>query len=286
MEDNKKPAFVVGSKSFTAVAINAAAKAGEWIKSRVGIYKQLDTKTSPHDLVTEVDKGAEVMIRKLIQTHFPDHDFLGEESVEPGAEASAKAVAGYADSEYLWIVDPIDGTTNFVHGNPYFCVSIALAVKGELMLGVIYDPMHDEMFVAEKGKGAYVHGNPMAVSPEAALSDSLMAVGYNPDRNFALPLNMKGINALATQTRSLRTLGSAALQLAYVAAGRLTGYYEVGLNSWDIAAGVLLVTESGGKVTDTRGGAFTLNTRHLAATNGKIHQELLEVLDKSEATGL
>jgi myo-inositol-1(or 4)-monophosphatase len=286
LEDNKKPAFVVGSKSYTAVAINAAAKAGEWIKSRLGIYKQLDTKTAPNDLVTEVDKGAEIMIRKLIQTHFPDHDFLGEESVEPGAEASAKAVAGYADSEYLWIVDPIDGTTNFVHGNPYFCVSIALAIKGELAVGIIYDPMHDEMFVAEKGKGAYVHGQPMAVSGERILSDSLLAVGFNPERSFALPNNMKGITALSTQTRSLRTLGSAALQLAYVAAGRLTGYYEVGLNAWDIAAGVLLVTESGGKVTDTKGGAYTLSTRHLAATNGRIHQELLDTLETAGATGL
>ncbi|WP_223067006.1 inositol monophosphatase family protein [Paenibacillus caui] len=286
MEDNNKPSYVVGSKSFTAVAINAAAKAGEWIKSRVGIYKELNTKLSPQDLVTEVDKGAEIMIRKLIKTHFPNHDFLGEESVEPGAKASAEAVAGYADSEYLWIVDPIDGTTNFVHGNPYFCVSIALAIKGELTVGVIYDPMHDEMFVAEKGKGAYVHGKPMSVSKETELSGSLLAIGYNPEREFALPNNMKGIAALSTRTRSLRAMGSAALHLAYVAAGRLTGYYEVGLNSWDVAAGVLLVKESGGQVTDTQGGPYHLAARHLAATNGHIHQELLQTLKEAEATGL
>lgn len=286
MEENKQPAYVVGSKSFTAVAINTAAKAGEWIKSRVGIYKELNTKQSAHDLVTEVDKGAEIMIRKLIKTHFPEHDILGEESVEPGAAASAAAIEEHSASEYLWIVDPIDGTTNFVHGNPYFCVSIALAFKGDLLLGVIYDPMHDEMFVAEKGKGAYVHGNPMKVSKESKLSDSLLTVGFNPDYNFAMPANMKGINALSTKTRSLRAMGSAALHLAYVAAGRVTGYYEVGLNAWDTAAGVLLVKESGGQVTDTKGGSFQLGTRHLVATNGPIHQELLGVLEEAGATGL
>lgn len=285
-KENKQPPYVVGSKSFTAVAINTAAKAGEWIKSRLGAYKELNTKQSPQDLVTEVDKGAEVMIRKLIKTHFPQHDILGEESVEPGAAASAAAVAEYASSDYLWIVDPIDGTTNFVHGNPYFCVSIALAYKGDVLLGVIYDPMHNEMFVAEKGKGAYVHGEPMKVSNEALVSDSLLAVGFNPDRSFALPLNMNGITALASRARSLRAMGSAALHLAYVAAGRITGYYEVGLNAWDSAAGMLLVKESGGKVTDTRGGDYQLATRHIVATNGRIHSELLNLLDEAEATGL
>ncbi|AWB43363.1 inositol monophosphatase [Paenibacillus sp. CAA11] len=282
---NKMP-YVVSSKSPTAVAINAAAKTGEWIKSRLGAFKELGTKLSPQDLVTDVDKGAEIMIRKLIQTHFPEHDFLGEEGVEPGPEASSKAVQELEDSEYLWIVDPIDGTTNFVHGFPYFCVSIALAHKGEIIVGVIYDPMRDEMFVAEKGKGAYVHGNLMSVSKETELAGSLMAIGFNPEREFALPNNMKGITALSTRTRSLRAAGAAAMHLAYVAAGRVTGYYEVGLNVWDIAAGVLLVTESGGKVTDTKGNPYSLSTRHLAATNGLIHDELLGVLDEAGATGL
>lgn len=288
MEINKKDKipYVVGSKSPTAVAINAAAKTGEWIKSRLGGIKELGTKVSPQDLVTDVDKGAEIMIRKLIQTHFPDHDFLGEEGVEPGTAASVEAVNEHKNSEYLWIIDPIDGTTNFVHGFPYFCVSIALAHKGELTVGVIYDPMRDELFVAEKGKGAYVHGNVMNVSKETELAGSLMAIGFNPEREFALPTNMKGITALSTRTRSLRAMGAAALHLAHVAAGRVTGYYEVGLNLWDIAAGVLLVQESGGKITDTKGNPYHLGTRHLVATNGLIHQELLEVLDQADATGL
>lgn len=281
-----KVPYVVGSKSPTAVAINSAAKTGEWIKSRLGAVKELSTKVSPQDLVTDVDKGAETMIRNLILTHFPDHVILGEEGVEPGSAASIEALQNALDAEYLWIVDPIDGTTNFVQGFPYFCVSIALAYKGELIVGVIYDPMRDELFVAEKGKGAYIHGVKSEVSREEKVSDSVLAIGFNPDRDYALPLNMKAINALADQTRSLRAMGSAAMHLAYVAAGRLSGYYEVGLNSWDIAAGVLLVQESGGKVTDTLGNDFHLGVRNMIATNGKIHAELVQKIEAADATGL
>ncbi|MEK4508726.1 inositol monophosphatase family protein [Paenibacillus sp. FSL K6-2524] len=286
LESKMKVPYVVGSKSPTAVAINCASKAGEWIKSRLGLVKELDTKLSAQDLVTDVDKGAELMIRKLILTHFPDHDILGEEDVAPGAAAAVKALSEVRDSEYLWIVDPIDGTTNFVHGFPYFCVSIALAYKGEVIVGVIYDPIRDELFVAEKGKGAYIHGKKSEVSNDGSLSDSILAIGFNPDRDFALPVNMKGITALSGEVRSLRAVGSAALHLAYVATGRVSGYYEVGLNSWDVAAGVLLVTESGGVVSDTAGNPYHLGVRNLVATNGKIHAELLETLSAADATGL
>lgn len=286
MESNPKVPYVVGSKSPMAVAINCAAKAGEWIKSRLGSFHDLNTKQSPQDLVTDVDKGAEAMIRKLILTHFPDHAILGEEGVAPGAAASAEALKQASESEYLWIVDPVDGTTNFVHGFPFFCVSIALAYKGEIIIGVIYDPMRDEMFVAEKGKGAYIHGQPSKVSSDASLSGSIVAVGFNPDREFALPVNMRGLNALSGEVRSLRAAGSAALHLAYVAAGRLSGYYEVGLNAWDVAAGALIVKESGGIVTDTTGNPYHIGVRHLIASNGKIHEELLGVVRAADATGL
>ncbi|MNO83099.1 Inositol-1-monophosphatase [compost metagenome] len=285
MEDQSKVPYVVGSKSPTAVAINSASKAGEWIKSRLGMHQELKTKVSPQDLVTDVDKGAEMMIRKLILTHFPDHDILGEEGVEPGAVASAAALSQASQSEYLWIVDPIDGTTNFVHGFPFFCVSIALAYCGEVIVGVIYDPMKDEMFVAEKGKGVYIHGNHGEVSKETRLADSVIAVGFNPDRAFGLPTNMKGINALAGATRSIRAGGSAALHLAYVSIGRLSGYYEVGLNAWDIAAGALMVAESGGIVTDTIGNPYDIGVRHVVASNGQVHAELLDTLKVAKATG-
>jgi myo-inositol-1(or 4)-monophosphatase len=281
----EKVPYVVSSKSYTAVAVNAASKAGEWIKSRLGTVKQLSTKHSPQDLVTEVDKGAEQMIRRLILTHFPDHAILGEEGVKPGAEASAKALAAALEEEYLWIVDPVDGTTNFVHGLPFYSVSIALAHKGEVIVGVIYDPSRDEMFVAEKGKGVYVHGNPMTVSGEGRLSDSLVAIGFPPDPGFAMPVNMRAVQALAPQVRSLRAVGSAALHLAYVAAGRLSAYTEVGLNAWDLAAGALLVQEAGGTVTDTLGQPYDLGVRHVIASNGAIHQELAAVLKGAGATG-
>lgn len=274
---------VLGGKSFTAVAINCAAKAGEWITTKMGKHASLDIKQSPHDLVTEVDKGSERLIRNLIATHFPHHSFLGEEGVEPGPEASAQALADASGAEYLWIVDPIDGTTNFVHEFPFFCVSIALAYRGEVIVGVVYDPVKDELFVAEKGKGAYVHGKRMSVSRDETLKNSLVATGFPPDHRYALPLNLKGIAAIAPQTRNLRVAGSAALHMAYVAAGRLSGFWEIGLNSWDMAAGSLLIQESGGVVTDTRGEPYTLGVRNVAASNASIHQELLDALANAEA---
>jgi len=284
-QEDKVP-YVVTSKGYTAVAINAAAKVGEWIKSRVGTIKELDTKFSPQDLVTEVDKGAEQMIRKLILTHFPDHAILGEEGVEPGPEASALALNESLQEEYLWIVDPLDGTTNYVHGYPFYAVSIALAHKGEVIVGVIYDPNKDELFVAEKGKGAYVHGRTTSVSNEETLATSLLATGFPADQNFALPINMEGLQHLAPKVRNIRSSGSAALHLAYVATGRISGFWEIGLNAWDLAAGVLLVKESGGIVTDTLGRPYDLSVRHVVASNGHIHNELVGSLKEAGATGL
>lgn len=274
---------IVGGKSFTAVAINCAAKAGEWVMTKLGNYATLEMKYSAHDLVTEVDKGSERLIRKLIGTHFPDHSFLGEEGVEPGPEASAKALEEASSSEYLWIVDPIDGTTNFVHGFPFFCVSIALAYQGEVIVGVVYDPVRDELFVAEKGKGAYMHGKRIGVSTEPTLRDSLIATGFPADHHYALPLNLKGIGEIAPKVRNLRIAGSAALHMAYVAAGRLSGFWEIGLNSWDMAAGALLIQESGGLVTDAKGEPYSLCVRNVVATNGHLHNELLKALTQAGA---
>ncbi|KRE22760.1 inositol monophosphatase family protein [Paenibacillus sp. Soil522] len=276
-------ASVVGGKSFTAVAINCASKAGEWIKTKLGNYASLDIKYSPHDLVTEVDKGSERLIKNLVLTHFPHHSFLGEEGVEPGPEASTRALENIRDAEYLWIVDPIDGTTNFVHGFPYFCVSIALAHNGEVIVGVVYDPMKDEMFVAEKGKGAYVHGKRMQVSKEDTLRCSLVATGLPADHHYALPLNLKGIQAVAPQVRNLRITGSAALHMAYVASGRLSGFWEIGLSSWDLAAGSLLVQESGGVVSNTLGKPYDLGVRNVVASNGHIQDELIKALADANA---
>lgn len=275
---------VIGGKSFTAVAINCAAKAGEWIKTKLGNHTSLSLKYSAQDLVTEVDKGAEMMIRNLVQTHFPDHSFLGEEGVEPGPEASTRALQSVRDAEYLWVVDPLDGTTNFVHSFPFFSVSIALAHRGEVIVGVVYDPIRDELFVAEKGKGAYVRGRRMGVSSEQSLRESLIATGFPADQNYALPLNMKGLQALVPQVRNIRSGGSAALHMAYVAAGRLSGFWELGLNAWDLAAGSLLVTESGGRITDIKGNPYDLGVRHVVASNSHIHDEFLHALQQAESS--
>jgi myo-inositol-1(or 4)-monophosphatase len=271
---------VIGSKSFTAVAVNCAAKAGEWIKSKIGSAAP-DIKSNMHDLVTEVDKGSERLIRNLIGTHFPDHSFLGEEGVEPGPEASAKALERKSGAEYLWIVDPIDGTTNYVHRFPFYSVSIALAYRGKVIVGVVYDPERDELFVAERGKGAYVHGKRMKVSGEPELRQSLVATGFPADHKLALPANLRQIQALAPQVRNLRIAGSAALHMAYVAAGRLSGFWEAGLNAWDLAAGSLLVEEAGGRLTDQNGEPYHLGVRNVVASNGLIHDELLASLAKA-----
>ncbi|QKS44024.1 inositol monophosphatase [Paenibacillus cellulosilyticus] len=273
---------VIGGKSFTAVAINCAAKAGEWIKTKLGKHTSLSLKYSAQDLVTEVDKGAEKMIRNLIMIQFPHHSILGEEGVEPGPEASTQALQDMQDEEYLWIVDPVDGTTNFVHGFPFFSVSIALAHKGEVIVGVVYDPMRDELFVAEKGKGAYVHGQRMSVSEEGTLHEGLIATGFPASPENAR-LNMQSLQAIAPQVRNIRSGGSAALHMAYVAAGRLSGFWEYGLNAWDIAAGSLLIKESGGIVTDIAGEPYHLGVRHVAASNGKLHDSFISELKKSAA---
>jgi myo-inositol-1(or 4)-monophosphatase len=277
--------YTVSSKSFTAVAVNTASKAGEWIKSKIGSFRQVDVKVSSSDLVTEVDKGSEKLIRNLIMTHFPEHGFMGEESSEPGLSGSEAALKEVSGAEYVWIVDPIDGTTNFVHGFPFFCVSIALAHKGEVIVGVVYDPIRDEMFVAEKGKGAYLKGRQMGVSGERELSEALVATGFPVGLETTLPANLAGLSALAPKVRNIRSGGSAALHLAYVAAGRLTGFWELGLHPWDIAAGSLLVKEAGGTITDTAGNHYNLAVSHVAATNGRVHQQLLHELDDANATG-
>ena len=285
LNTKEKIPYVVSSKSHTAVAVNCAAKAGEWIKSKLGQFKSLHIKSSMHDLVTEVDKGAEQMIRRLILTHFPDHAILGEEGVEPGSDASKQAWEQVKDEEYVWVIDPLDGTTNYVHGFPFYSVSIALAHHGEVIVGVVYDPMRDELFVAEKGKGAYVPGRRMQGAPEKELSGSLIASGFPAERARALPANLAGIQALAPQVRNIRTAGSAALHMAYVAAGRLTGFWELNLNAWDLAAGSLLIRESGGQITDTHGQPYHLGVRDVVATNGAIHDAFIGALEAAGAQG-
>ncbi len=258
------------------VAERAARVAGELIREWIGRPAQTLEKSSPHDLVTEVDKACQEAIYRVLHEAFPDSTFLGEESVAPGPEAATRA-AQEADQTLLWVVDPIDGTLNFIRGIPACTVSIGLVVEGRAVVGVIYDPMRDEIFSAYDGGEATCNGQPMKVSPEPDLSSAILASGF-PTGAYR-GKNAQQIMRFGHHVRNVRALGSAAIHLAYVAAGRLDGFWENDLNAWDLCAGAVLVQVAGGKVTDADNAPYDLFTRHIAATNGRIHEALLRDLD-------
>jgi myo-inositol-1(or 4)-monophosphatase len=215
------------------------------------------------DLVTVADRKSEVLIRERIRARWPSHDVLGEEG-------------GLTDqgSDYRWYIDPLDGTTNFAHGFPVFCVSLALEHKGKRVAGVVYDPTREELFAAEQGSGAYLNQQRIQVSKTANLSESLVATGFPSHKRHKNP-NIFFYHQITLRTHGVRRAGSAALDLCSVAAGRFDGFWEFNLNPWDTAAGVLIVEEAGGKVSDFRGGPFQLNSRETLASNGIVHQALL-----------
>jgi myo-inositol-1(or 4)-monophosphatase len=223
------------------------------------------------NLVTEADRLSETLIMKRINRSFPGHDILTEESPETTN-----------GSGFRWIIDPLDGTTNYAHGYPVFCVSIALEVAGEIRLGAVYNPMLAELFTAEKGEGASLNGNRIAVSRTANLSKGLLATGFPYDIREDRNNNMNYFTALAMNAQAVRRSGSAALDLAYVAAGRFDGFWELKLMPWDTAAGWLLVTEAGGVVTDLCGGPYGLSSPHIMAGNGIINGEMLRILAKTD----
>jgi myo-inositol-1(or 4)-monophosphatase len=215
------------------------------------------------DLVTQADRSSEQLIVGRIRQLWPDHDLIGEEG--------SRRETG---SDFRWYVDPLDGTTNFAHGYPVFCVSMALEHKGERIAGVIYDPCRDEMFAAEKGSGARLNGRPMHVSKVTRLAESLVGTGFPSHKRHKNP-NIHFYHQITLRSHGVRRAGSAALDLCCVAAGRYDGFWEFNLNSWDTAAGVLLVEEAGGRVSNFSGGPFTIESREVLASNGLIHQEML-----------
>jgi myo-inositol-1(or 4)-monophosphatase len=215
------------------------------------------------DLVTQADRSSEKLIVERIRKQWPHHDLIGEEG--------SRTETG---SDYRWYVDPLDGTTNFAHGYPVFCVSMGLEFKGELLAGVVYDPSRDEMFAAAKGSGAQVNGRTIRVSKTARLKESLVATGFPSHKRHKNP-NINFYHQITLRSHGVRRAGSAALDLCYVAAGRYDGFWEFNLNSWDTAAGVLLVKEAGGMVTDFSGGPFSIDSRQVLATNGVLHPEML-----------
>jgi myo-inositol-1(or 4)-monophosphatase len=224
------------------------------------------------DLVTVADRTAEKLIRSRLSEVFPDHGIYGEEGTRDRLEG-----------EFRWYVDPLDGTTNFAHGFPQFCVSMGLEQRpsglkptedGTLVAGVIYDPLRDELFSAEKGKGAFLNGKPMRTSSIPRLAEALLATGFPSRKRHASP-NIHFYQEFTLRSHGVRRAGSAALDLAYVAAGRLEGFWEFNLNPWDTAAGILLVEEAGGRVTDFKGRHFRIDSHEILASNGDIHEELL-----------
>ncbi|HEX8557093.1 MAG TPA: inositol monophosphatase family protein [Pyrinomonadaceae bacterium] len=250
-------------------AIQTAREAGRVLADKFGRALQVSNK-GDIDLVTEADLAAERLIVERIRSYHPRHAVLTEESGDVEE-------AGGRDAEYKWIIDPLDGTTNYAHGYPVFCVSIALEREGRVVLGVVYDPTRDELFAAERGGGATLNGRAMRVSETDELNRALVCTGFPYDvrerGDFA-----RHFRAFIMRAQSVRRDGAAALDLAYVAAGRFEGFYEEGLRPWDVAAGVLLVEESGGRVTHYDGSAFDIYGARLAASNGILHEEMLGIL--------
>lgn len=286
------------------VLIRSCVAAGKYFSDHAAEEQQVTEKTSAADVVTEVDKACEDKIRAFISGSFPEDALLGEEGTAPGASAARAAVDEMADGPHCWVIDPLDGTTNFVHKIPLSVVSVAYANHGQVMLGAVYDPYRDELFVGVRDAGAWlVRGtetstqlgdtnlvpqalaelglkdeNKLAVSTVDHLGRAIVASGFPTradDRETALQNGM----AIVRKAKSLRGLGAAALHLAYVAAGRIEGFWEYDLNAWDIAAGSLLVEEAGGVVTDIRGDEYTLAVRNVVACGAtKLAQEIRSLL--------
>jgi myo-inositol-1(or 4)-monophosphatase len=253
---------------FTKTAIEAAQKGGAVLLDYYNRLQSLQVKSKGRsDYVTEADLAAQESIVSFIRRRHPDHTILAEES---------KAVADRNESR--WLIDPLDGTTNFIHGFPVFAVSIALEQKGSIVLGVVYDPCREELFLAEKGQGGTLNGRSIRVSSRKQASESLVATAFPFKQRSILPLYLKGFNRVFERVSDTRRTGSAALDLSYVACGRLDGFWELGLSPWDVAAGDLLVREAGGVISDFSGGDHQIWVGDVIAANPAIHPLLLEIL--------
>lgn len=249
------------------IAVRAARSAGDIIlRSAENIDRiQVDQK-SKNDFTTEVDRAAEQEIIKIIKAAFPEHAILAEES------------GAHAGNDFVWVIDPLDGTTNFIHGFPQFAVSIALKIKGRLEVGVIYDPLRDELFTASKGGGAMLNNRKIRVTKQNSLKGSLIGTGFPFKKQQHLDAYLQMFRTICVDAAGIRRAGSAALDLAYLAAGRFDGFWEIGLCEWDMAAGILLVQEAGGVVTDFSFNDDYLNTGNLIAGNPRMQQLLYQAI--------
>jgi len=252
-------------------AIQTAREAGAVLADRLGRALQVSQK-GDIDLVTEADLASEKLIIERIKSHYPRHAILAEES---GASNGVDFVPGKGD--WKWIIDPLDGTTNYAHGYPCFCVSIALERAGAIEIGVIYDPTRDEMFAAERGQGTTLNGRRVRVSKVEDLNSAMLCTGF-PYNVRERPNFARDFASFTMEAQAVRRDGSAAIDLAYIACGRFDGFWEDGLNAWDVAAGLLLVEEAGGRVSNFTGGALDIYTPKVLASNGLVHDAMMKVL--------
>ena len=249
------------------IATEAAIEAGRYIKKRLGNIDRIDYK-SAFNIVTDVDQSSEKLIVERIKKTFPDDSLVAEEGSGAGQEPSKRC----------WFIDPLDGTTNFTHSYPFFAVSIGFAHADEMVVGVVYNPVSEEMFVAVKGQGAFLNDSPLRVSTVADIEASLLATGFPADTATAKFNNLEIFQELTNKTHGVRRDGSAALDLCYVASGRLDAFWEMKLSPWDVAAGSLIVEEAGGKVTNLVSGPFDKYSGHILASNGLIHNDVVQIL--------
>lgn len=252
---------------YLETAEKAARQAGAVLRSKFGTSLHIDKK-GRINLVTEADLASEELIRSVILSQFPAHEFLGEES---GLSART--------GQPRWIVDPLDGTTNFAQGYPFFSVSIALEINNEIAIGVVYDPTHDEMFCAAKGHGAHLNGRPIEVSNHAVLEESLLVTGFPYEIRRDPDILVAIFKEMIVRARGIRRDGSAALDLCYVACGRFDAFWEVGLHPWDIAAGSLMISEAGGRVTNFSDQPHNLRYPEMLASNGLLHAGILQAIE-------
>jgi myo-inositol-1(or 4)-monophosphatase len=262
----------VNNSTFLETAITAARAASKLHQYYAGGDLGISTKSSEIDLVTKVDKLCEEKIREIISSAYPDHVILGEEGGESTGNAS-----------HRWIVDPLDGTVNYAHGFPFYCVSIGFEVDGVVQVGVVLDSVRNEMFTATRGGGAYLNGVKLSVTREPNLKKCLLATGF-PYDEAGLKKSLEVFAKVHQKVRAIRRPGSAALDLSYVACGRIDGFWELKLNPWDVAAGMLLVQEAGGTITGVRGEPYSVTDKKIVATNGHIHGKLLAALEPDSTT--
>ena len=255
-------------KELNDFAVNLARDAGNLLKEKFNSKHEVHYK-GEINLVTEADKMSENLIITSIKSSFPDHGILSEESPAQNSQAMLR-----------WIIDPLDGTTNYAHGYPVFCVSIALENEGVIVLGVIYDPLREDTFVAVRGSGAYLNGKKLKVSPTATLSRSLLATGFPYDIRMSKDNNLNYFNLMAVEAQAIRRAGAAALDIAYLAAGRFDGFWELKLMPWDVAAGCLMVEESGGVISDMSGGQWDISSPNVLVSNGLIHEQMISVFKR------